>query len=82
MQTISTKFLGATTFLGERIVATATETKNRMIFSYDYELTSTDNHCAAACDLRDNIGWEGEMIGGHTKEGMVFVFNSTISPRI
>jgi hypothetical protein len=73
MQTIETKYVGATNYRGSRIIAT-TSSGHRLTISYDCALRSEDAHASAATQLRDKMAWTGEMFGGHTKRGMVWVF--------
>jgi hypothetical protein len=75
MQTISTKYVGPSNTKGSRIIATTAWVHHRLTISYDSSLSSEDDaHAKAAQALRDKMGWSGEMIGGHTKDGMVWVF--------
>lgn len=80
MQTITTKYHGPTNTKGARISATTTGGK-RIYIPFDYEHDDTHNHAAAAQALRDEQNWAGEMVGGHTKTGMVWVFTYH-SPRV
>ncbi len=73
MQTITTKYLGATDTLGARFKATHTGDYTSVTLGYDYALSNEENHRAAAQALAEKLGWEGDYIGGHTKAGMVFV---------
>jgi len=77
MQTIETKYHGATNVRGSRISATASGASIRICVSYDHSLNSEDNHKAAALQLMDKLNWHGQYIGGHTKSGMVFVNNDS-----
>lgn len=74
MQTITVKYLGETETLGVRYKATHSGAFRSITIPTDYSLSnSDDNYLVAAKLLADALGWEGEYIGGHTKEGMVFV---------
>jgi hypothetical protein len=73
MQTITTKYLGPTNHRGSRVKATHTGDYTSVTLSYDYALNSEGNHIAAAKSLADKLNWQGDYIGGHTAEGMVFV---------
>lgn len=73
MQTISTKYVGPSNTKGSRIIATSAS-GHRLTISYDSSLSSEDAHAKAAKALRDKLNWTKEMIGGHTKDGMVWVF--------
>lgn len=76
MQAIETKYHGPTNTKGSRISARC-EAK-RIYVGYDHSLDIDDNHKAAAKALRDAMGWNtdnyGKMYGGHTKDGMAWVF--------
>ena len=74
MQTIITKYLGPTNHRGSRYKATHTGNYTSVTLSADYSLNAEDNHAAAAQALAEKLGWEGEYTGGHTQEGMAFVY--------
>lgn len=74
MQTISTKYYGPTNTKGSRIKATTSSGITKW-FSYDYGLEGKENHIEAARALKDALYWTGDMIGGDTKDGLVFVFS-------
>jgi hypothetical protein len=76
MQTILTKYLGATNHKGSRIKATNSGKSKSVTISYDYALSTTDNHRKAAAALKAKLRWPGRMIGGHTEPGMVWVFDN------
>ena len=73
MQTITTKYLGPTNRRGSRVKATHTGNYTSVTLGYDHALDSEGNHLAAAKALTDKLNWQGDYIGGHTAEGMVFV---------
>jgi len=73
MQTIKTKYLGATRNQGPRIKATHSGNYTSIIMRYDHALNSEDNYIVAAKCLAEKLNWDGQFIGGHTKDGMVFV---------
>ncbi len=79
MQSITTKFLAPTNTKGDRIKATCEA--GTITAAWDYEFDSKDNHMAAADALRIKLGWNTkcypDMVGGDTKDGMVFVFVKT-----
>lgn len=75
MQTITTKYAGPTDHRGSRIVATSAS-GHRISISYDSSLNSEDAHKKGAIALREKLGWSKPMVGGHTKEGMVWVFDT------
>ena len=82
MKTISTKYLSATNFKGSRIKAT--DCDNSITISYPHELNHEQAHMKAAQALMEKMDWLGEMMGGHTKDGMVFIFpdnDYVIKPR-
>lgn len=73
MKAIETKYHGPTNTKGSRI--SATDCGDHTIYiSYDSALNSDDAHKAAAIALREKLNWSGPMQGGHTKNGMVWVF--------
>ena len=77
MQTIQTKFLGATNTRGARIKATTSEGKSAFV-DYSHELSGEAVHFEAVKKLCKKLNWKGDFIAGATKSGYVFVFtNST-----
>ncbi len=84
MQTIETRYLPASMHRPARMVAIASGggPRSRVVLSAsDIEGATHDSaHVAAARALMVRKGWAGKMIGGHTKRGMVFVFDSVNSP--
>lgn len=75
MKAISTKYYGPTNTRGSRIKASDSDNNNATV-SYNYALNSEDNHIAAAMALCNKMGWSDSTLhGGHTKTGMVFVFD-------
>jgi hypothetical protein len=75
MKAISTKYMGPTDQRGSRIKAYDSD-NNQVTISYPHELSGEDVYRKAAEALRDKMGWTGELIGGGTKDGYVFVFKS------
>lgn len=73
MQTIITKYHGPTNVRGSRVSAQASGNGVKVTLSYDHALNSEGNHMAAAQALMDKLDWCGHYVGGHTKNGMVFV---------
>ena len=73
MQVITVKFLSPTEKLGARFKATHSGAFRSVTLPVDFSLTSDENYLAAAKALANALRWEGEYIGGHTKDGMVFV---------
>ncbi len=74
MQAITTKFIGPTNSRGARIKATSGG-GHTLTVPYTYE-DGHRSHAQAALQLARKLGWEGTLIEGGTKEGMVFVFDS------
>lgn len=75
MKAITTKFHGSTNSRGSRFSATDSD-GNRVSISADYALEHDARHRKAAEALCTKMGWKGaeSLIGGGTKDGMVFVF--------
>lgn len=82
MPTIFTKYVGPSNTKGSRIIATASGNNFRAIVSYNSALSSEDAHIEGVKALCSKLNWHGELIGGHTKDGMVFVFVDGSSPRV
>ena len=72
MQTINVKYLPATNTKGVRIKATCEG--GSITTSRDYGLNTEQNYMEAAKQLKSKLFWTGTMVGGHTKDGFVFVF--------
>lgn len=70
-QAITTKYLEPTDHRGARIKATAEA--GTITVHWDHALDIAPNHIAAAFELAEMLGWEGEWLGGSTKDGYVFV---------
>ena len=77
MKAIETKYLSPTTTCGSRIKATDND-GNSVTMPYDCELNSYENHRLAAIELCRKMNWKGNISGGYTKKGMVWVFVSEI----
>ena len=73
MKAITTKYIGPSNVKGSRISASDGD-GNRAIVSYDCALNSDENHAKAAETLLKKMSWDGEMVGGWTKDGMAWVF--------
>ncbi len=82
MQTIETKYIGATNFRGSRIVATASGSGKFVRIPYDSGQADENMHMTAAVMLCNKLNWEGKLIAGHTKTGMIWVFDEALSPRV
>jgi len=75
MQTITTKYLPATNCRVLRVRATTESGISITLERSTGAAHSIDaDHCIAAQRLKDSLGWVDAMQGGHTKDGMVFVF--------
>ena len=72
MVAIETKYYGPTNSRGSKLIAKTRE--HRVTVSYDHALDLDENHVAAAVALCRKMYWTGELLGGGTKSGMVFVF--------
>ena len=73
MVTIETKLLPATNNRGYRVKATSSGGSSITI-KQDHTLEEGDKHASAAIALMQKMDWHWRMIGGHTKDGMVWVF--------
>ena len=75
MKAITTKYLGPTNSRGSRIKASDGD-GHSVTISYDYSLSGHDKvYAKAAYALCTKMNWNTSgLIGGGTKEGMVFVF--------
>lgn len=71
MQTIETKYHGATNVKGSRVSASCEA--GRVILNWDHGLGIEDNHKAAAEKLIRKLGWHGRYAIGATRQGYVFV---------
>lgn len=75
MKAISTRYHGPTNTRGSKITA-SDEDGNRVSIGYPHELSGEACHRKAAETLCAKMGWTGNLIGGSTKRGYVFVFVS------
>ena len=73
MKAITTKYHGPTDRRGSRFIADDGD-GHRVTVSYDHALNSEQNHARACQALKDKMKWEGDMVGGGTKDGMVWAF--------
>jgi hypothetical protein len=75
MQSIFTKYSGATNYRGSRIKATSSS-GHSVTVSWDHGLGVDDNHDRAALALAKKLGWHGRMYRGGDKggKGNVYVF--------
>jgi len=80
-QIIKTKYIPATNTKPMRIKATHTGktvsiTKSAWDSIFQNANSDTDHHKILAQLLMKELGWKGEMVGGHDNEGMVWVFRN------
>jgi hypothetical protein len=75
MKAIFTKYVGPTNYKGSRIIA-SDEDGNKVTISYPYELSGEAVHRKAADALCSKMGWTGNLTGGSSKRGYVFVFTA------
>ena len=73
MKAITTTYHGPTDTRGSRITASDGD-GNRITVPYDHALNGAGNHRAACLALCAKLGWHGELVGGHTRTGMVWVW--------
>lgn len=73
MQTINVKYLNATDTLGARVKAT-TSGGHTLTAARDYALDFDQQAAKVARELKHKMEWFSPMVGGHTKDGMTFVF--------
>ena len=71
MKSIETKYHGPSNVRGS--CYSASDGDNRIIVSADDRLSSDANHQAVAFALCVKLHWQCTMIGGHSKNGMVWV---------
>lgn len=71
MQTIETRYHGATNFKGSRVSASCEA--GRVTLPWNHGLNVEDNHKAAAERLIRKLAWHGKYAIGATQRGYVFV---------
>jgi hypothetical protein len=76
MKTIMTKYHGPTNTRGSRISASDGDTT--VSIPYPHELSGNAVHIAALRAFCEKLNWTGTLIGGYTKTGMVFIFQSVL----
>ena len=77
MQTIETRYFGATANRASKVKATATNGKSVYVGYNDYD-RSQDAHIAAVKKLCDKLGWVGKMQSGNLRNGsLIWVFIDT-----
>lgn len=75
MQSIITKYLGATNYKPGRVKARQSGGPATVTLSYDHALDADDNHKAAAGALALKLGWSGAFIEGSLSNSEnVYVF--------
>ena len=85
MQTISTKYLGPTNAHGSRIKARQSGSYGHkpvsVTISWDYSLSTEQNHTNAAKAVAQKLGWSGDWVGGDNgSSGLVFVGLDATTP--
>jgi hypothetical protein len=75
MKAIETRYFGPSNVKGSRIKAFDCD-NNSVTIGYPHELSGEDCHRKAAEALCAKMKWTGELVGGSTKKGYVFVFVS------
>ncbi len=77
MKSITVKYLGWTNYKPIRLKA-SDQDGNSITVSRD-SLDDGNSHSSPYIDIAKRLclkmNWKGKLIGGHTKTGMVFVFN-------
>ena len=77
MKAITTTLHGPTDTRGSRITASDGD-GNRITVPYDHAVSLAANHRAACLALCAKLGWHGELVGGHTRPGMAWVWANSI----
>jgi hypothetical protein len=71
---VVTKFHGPTNTKGARVSAsTGMMRSHRLYHHWDHELSAFENHRAVAMAFIQERKWDGQWIGGATKDGYAFV---------
>jgi hypothetical protein len=73
VKAITTKYHGPTNTRGSRVSA-SDEDGNKVSIPYPHELSGEPVHRAAADALLKKMKWDGQLVGGSTSNGYVFVF--------
>ena len=71
-QAIETRYVGPTNSRDSRIIASAPG-GSKLTHHWDYALSVTANHYAAADALRAKLDWPAIVAGGSTARGFAFV---------
>lgn len=75
MVAIEVKYLGPTNNKGSRYKA-YTGNGQALTVNANYALNPEENAEMAAIKLRNKMKWNGNLVGGSTKSGWVFVFTN------
>ena len=75
MKAITTIYHGPTNTRGSRIFADDGD-GNRSIIPVNNALSIEQNYAEAVKRLCSKTGWEGSLVGGHLKHGMVWVWET------
>jgi hypothetical protein len=67
MQSITTKYMGATNSRGSRIKATPSGGGKSVSIPYDHGLDTNEKHHAAAKALAKKMGWDKPMLAGSSE---------------
>ena len=81
MKAIETRYIGPSNTRGARMVADD-GAGNRVTIPYDYAVSRDQVHADACRALLDKMKWQGELISGSTRRGMVWVFIDEFSQRV
>lgn len=76
MKAIVTKMLAPTNTLGARVKASDGD-GSCITIPYDFSISLGKNHAVAARALANKIGWPESLVGGSTRNGMVWVFSDS-----
>ena len=75
MQAIQTYYFGPTPSRNARIKATCH--CKHINFSYQHDLSISENHANAAKKLASSLDWKGDLISGELRDSYCHVFNYT-----
>jgi len=73
MKAIRVRYKGPTNYRGSRLIADDYD-GHKVTISFDYALSGEELYKKAAQALLDKMDWKGDIIGGGTDTGYVFVF--------
>jgi hypothetical protein len=74
MKAIATTYKGPTGTRRSRIIASDGD-GNRITYPHRSADSSVENHAAACKALCEKMDWHGVVVGGHARDGMVWVFS-------